>query len=188
MSLSDSADKAFSGAVAEIAAIAVVVIVALGLFVRLDANMTVRKVRDSLTAQHPGGAFLVQKTSRMQSDLKSLKPDLYRSGWSRWSTAMVITVGADAFTIWDHDHGQPLKVLNIPWASVMAIKIDRAGVGARWMDAVVTRMHSGPIKIDLVFPPVTVKRGMLMPAEPAQAQTMAALFASHVETPKEQTA
>lgn len=186
LSLSESEDGAFSGAVAGIAVIAVVVIVSVGLFVRFDANVTVRKVRDTLAPQHPDGAFLVQKTTRMQSDLRSLKPDLFGSGWSRWSTAMVVTVGDEAFTIWDHDHGRPLEVLSIPWASVRTVKIDRVGVGARWVDAVVARVHSGPIKIDLVFPPVTVRRGMLTPAELEQVQSMEGHFTKHLHTPEDQ--
>ena len=35
----------------------------------------------------------------------------------------------------------------MPWALVMSVKIDRAGEGARWMDAVVTRVHAGPSRL-----------------------------------------
>jgi len=187
-SLSDDNDRAFAEAVAWITAITVVAIVTVGLLMQSRATATVRKVRDTLAAQYPDQAFLVQKTSRMQSDLKSLKPDLFGSGWSRWTTAMVVTVDDRAFTIWDHDHGQAVEVLTVPWASVMSVKMDRAGVGVRWMDAVVARVHSGPIKIDLVLPLVAVKRGRLIPAEPAQAQAMAALFTRQAQTPKDQVA
>ena len=93
---SDSADRAFSSSVAGIAAIAVVVIVAAGLLTRLDANVTVRKVWVALAAQHPDGGGLVQKTSRMQSDLKSLKPDLYQDvGAGEWRAELACTPELD---------------------------------------------------------------------------------------------
>ncbi|WP_120339108.1 hypothetical protein [Cryobacterium soli] len=185
-SLSDDTDRAFSSALAGITAVAVVGIVTVGLSMRVQANATVRKLRDTLAVQHPGGAFLVLKTSRMQSDLKSLKPDLYETGWNRWSTALVVTVDDESFTIWDRDGQRAAEVMSIPWSSVMTATINRAGVGAQWMDAVVTRVHSGPIKIDLVFPPGAVRRGLLWPAEPAEAAAMSALFAARIQVSHDQ--
>ena len=185
-SLSDDTEREFASSLVGITAAVVVVIVTAALLMRVQANATVRKLRNTLDAQQPGRAFLVLKTSRMQSDLKSLKPDLYETGWNRWSTALVVTVDDESFTIWDRDARRGAEVISIPWSSVMSVKIDRAGVGAWWMDAAVTRVHSGPIKIDLVFPPGDVRRGFLWPAEPAEAAAMSALFAARIQVSHDQ--
>ncbi len=150
--------------IAVLTGVAIVLVVIVALLVRRATNDKLRSVRVALAATHPGGAFVVFKTETASVDVKSLKPDLAGSGWRRYSRGMIVTVGEDSFTLWERHGREAVAVLSVPWPSVLTVGVARVGVAELWIDAIVVRVESGAMKVDLFLPPESGSSGLFRPA------------------------
>lgn len=150
--------------------------------IRFATNRKLRSARDCLASSYPGGAFVVFKTDTASANVKSLKADAVAAGWRGGSRGAIVTVDEEEFIVWERRGRGAVPVLSVPWSTVLSVGVERVGAAELLMDAVVVRVRSGAIKVDLFFPPANGGRGLFIPAGAEAFEAMHAAFEDRLAT------